>query len=89
MTLERACPECGHPLEAHFGDLCAGDEDMTAWCRCRRALAPDIDGLEDYDLVTDDVDEAAQADLREWVANRLERIAPETDTERRFSWGDR
>jgi len=99
MTLERACPECGHPLEGHFGDLCAGDESMTDFCRCRGAIAPDVDELDDFDLVSDDVDElddfdlvsddvdeAAATDLREWVELRL---AGASESELRALAGDR
>jgi hypothetical protein len=47
---------------------------------------PVFDELDDYDLVGDDVDEAAAADLREWVELRL---AGATESELRALAGDR
>jgi hypothetical protein len=46
----------------------------------------DVNDLDDYDLVGDDVDEAAATDLREWVELRL---AGASESELRALAGDR
>jgi hypothetical protein len=95
MTLDRRCPTCYHPehdgIQLTLRGFCPNCPDCLEYPD-EPEMAPDLPGgeLDDYDLVTDDVDVAADSDLREWVANRLERaIAPETELELRAAWGDR
>jgi len=45
------------------------------------------DDLERYDLVGDGVDEAAGADLADYVTARIRELAPETESETAARWG--